>query len=243
MKAQKILEEFGELNEVRMKPENMVYFKSTSSLMDDKLIVNMLAQTPERAYNDRDVYLKISLKNEDGSVEAYKPMTTWIKGEEAIELGLMLAEAGNKSLEYNRCQVYETIEILAARSGMSKGIFDKVTITRKSDEQPNNYGAGYYYFDFVYHSKTNKEEPWTTRMINDVVIYWSPFEDEYKKQLKNYVENLPYELVGWSWEIDIRDAFERWSRKMKKEQESQKGAEKSAVEFPIEVELNKEKGK
>lgn len=224
-KVEKILQV---LDEVRYEPEEMITF--TSSAVDDfekshQLKIDILAQTPERSYEDRNVYLEIevgqpdeeSLPDKKNSVKHKTAQaSTWINGEAAVELGLLLIEAGNKALGFNRLHAYEIIELLAAKSEISKGKFSKISIIRNSTEEPANYGPGFYYFDFIYHPAKGVAS-YEGRHIKDVVVYWSPTKKDYKKQLNVYAGDLPVEFVGWDWKTDIFEPFERWSEKMNQE--------------------------
>lgn len=192
------------LNEVREEPEKTRTFQSSENLLSDKLQVKAIGQNVERSYEDRDVYINITLSMNE--------IQTWIKGEESIELGKMLIEAGNDSLRYNRNQAYEIIQLLAAKEGIAKGEYSRLVITKKSDETPVNYGPGFHYYDLLYVSTTDM----SSRLIPDVVIYWSPFEDEYDKQIEMYSSNLPVDTIGWSFQ-EIKDKFEDF---VKQSQES-----------------------
>lgn len=181
------------LNEFHQKPEQTRTFSSSENLLSDKLRVEMIGQNVERSYNDRDVYIKIELSMTE--------IQTWIKGEEAIQLGEQLIQAGNDALEFNRKNAYEIIEILAALNGVKNGKYSRLIITKKSNERPFNYGPGFYYYDLLYVSNNSEE----SRLIKDVVIYWSPFVDEFDKQMLYYSGGLPVDTIDWSYEEIKRD--------------------------------------
>lgn len=218
-KAERILKV---LDEVRYDPEETITF--ISSAIDDfeksyQLKINILAQTPERSYEDRDVFLEIEVGPQNEPLPGDKisgkgtQASTWINGESAIELGTLLIEAGNKSLGFNRLHAYEVIELLAAKSEISKGKFSKVSIIRKGTERPSNYGPGFYYFDFIYHPAKGVAK-YEGRHIKDVVVYWSPTKKDYNKQLKVYTSDLPVEFIGWDWKTDIFEPFQVFAKKM-----------------------------
>jgi hypothetical protein len=48
-----------------------------------------------------------------------------------------------------------------------------------------------------------------SRLIKDVVIYWSPFEEDFNNQLQRYSGGLRTDLIGWSFE-EIRDEFNKF---------------------------------
>ncbi|MHA1766137.1 MAG: hypothetical protein ACTSVK_07730 [Promethearchaeota archaeon] len=212
-KAKEIL---NQINEVRFEPEEFIEFKTPKDLFDMEFEVKLLPQHPERSYEDRNVYVemkRISKKKESNSNASLVEMNTsfWLNGELAIELGNKFVEAGNRALGNNRLQAYETIQLLAARNEAKEGKFIKVIIERVSDEMPIGYGAGFYYFNLTYIA----EDDLDTRRIKDFVIYWSPFENEYKEQLKNMHQGLPVENFGWDWQRDIKEPFDRWAEGMK----------------------------
>lgn len=205
------------LNEYYQEPERIKLWTSSNSLLDNSLKINMRALQPERSYEDRDLYIEIWMENNEKDKETYysnpdEKITTWLKGEEAIQLGKDLIEIGNKSLEYNRKQTYETIELLAAKDKISKGLISKLIITKKSDKYLANHGEGFCYYNLLYVGRNDL----MSRYIEDVIIYWSPFEEEFKKQIQNYSNGIPVEMIGWNWE-DIRDKFNKDMEKMNKE--------------------------
>ena len=206
------------INEVRYKPETKLHFKSNSDILDNSLEVELIGLHPERSYEDRDVFVKIKNINKSPGEIQYNPEEgMWLKGEDAIELGLNFIEAGNASLDSNRIWAYEIIQLLGAQRDLNKGIYEKLIIIRRSEEKPEGYGDGFYYFDFFYKGR-DPEKSWEDRLIKDVVVYWSPREDEFKKQIEHYASNIPVEYVDWDWKYNIKEPFDRWEAKMNKVQ-------------------------
>jgi hypothetical protein len=119
----------------------------------------------------------------------------------------MLIDAGNSALEFNRENAYEIIELLAAKEGIYKNLYSRLIITKKSDEVPTNYGHGFKYYDLLYVSNTEME----SRLIQNVVIYFSPFEEEFNKQIRNYAGYLKTDLIGFTYK-EIKDNFEKEQR-------------------------------
>ena len=205
------------LNEVLQTWEKERIFSSKKNLLDNYLYVKMKSLNPERSYEDRDVYLEIVLKNDSDSEvktsDVDNMITTWLTGEDAIKFGTELVEAGNDSLEKNRLQTYETLEILSALNGVHKGKFSRLIITKKGEGTPENYGSGYYYYDLLYVSNSDLE----SRLIKNVIIHWSPFEEEFEKQINTYSAGIiPVDKIDWSWE-EIKEKFDRQMKQMEED--------------------------
>ncbi|RLA81306.1 MAG: hypothetical protein DRG78_09435 [Epsilonproteobacteria bacterium] len=195
------------VNEARLSKEVKRNFIFSPSLFPDTILkISTTALNPERAYNDRDVYFELLFKSDKDS-DLYN-FNTWITGEKCIELGMILIESGNDALNRSRLSNYETIELLAASSEANRNRYKSVIITKQSDEQPENYGGGFHYYDIYYKA----DDDLYSRKINDVVIHWSPFEKEFKEQLKKYTFGLEYKLVNFSYD-EVKAAFDKF-RKM-----------------------------
>jgi len=175
---------------------------------DDKLSIKAIAQNPERSYEDREVYTEFNFSKKplDGKI-INNQYSTWLTGEKSIELGTMLIEAGNDALTRSRLKNYETIELLAAANSAQRGLYKEVIITRQNDETPNDYGPGFYYYTFYYKA----DDDLYSRKIKDVVYYFSPFKDEFNKQIKNFTFGIPYKLVNFSYDL-IKSKFDKSSK-------------------------------
>jgi len=197
------------LNEVLQNGEIKKLFRSKESILDNVLVIETIGQNPERSYEDRDVYIKISLENTKQNSQVThggvgNDIQTWLTGEDAIRLGKQFIDSGSQALEKNREQAYEIIELLAAKNGVYKGDYIKLVITKNSNITPQNYGEGFCYYDLLYVGRNDL----MSRHIKNVVIYWSPFKEEFDKQLHGYSCGLSVDMINWTWE-EIKETFDK----------------------------------
>ena len=197
------------LNEFKQNAERKWTFKSKESLLDNILNVITIGQNVERSYEDREVFTEIWLEHtkENPSVThggVDNKITTWLRGEDAIKLGQQFINSGNEALENNRNNAYEIIQLLGAKEDINRGKYSRLIITKKLNIRPPNHGEGFYYYDLLYVSNNDM----SSRLIEDVVIYWSPFEDEFNEQLKHYSNGLAVDKIGWSFK-QIKDDFDK----------------------------------
>jgi len=197
------------LNEVLQNGEIKMLFRSKENILDNVLVIETIGQNPERSYEDRDVYIKISLENTKqnpqvthGGVD--NDIQTWLTGEDAIRLGKQFIDSGSQALKKNREQAYEIIELLAAKNSVYKGDYIKLVITKNSNITPQNYGEGFCYYDLLYVGRNDL----MSRHIKNVVIYWSPFKEEFDKQLFRYSNGLGVDMINWTWE-EIKETFDK----------------------------------
>jgi len=197
------------LNEVLQKGEITSVFRSKENLLDNVLVIETIGQNPERSYEDRNVYIKIYMENiksnsqlNHGGVD--NEIQTWLRGEDAIQLGTQLIKSGDQALEKNRKQAYETIELLAAKEGVNRCDYIKLIITKTQSQPPSNYGEGFCYYDLLYVGRNDL----MSRHIKNVVISWSPFKEEFDKQLLRYSNGLGVDMINWTWE-EIKETFDK----------------------------------
>jgi len=127
--------------------------------------------TPERSYEDRDVYFRFS---ESG----------WLRGEDAIALGQLLVKHGTNALMANMIQHQHIHHISNVTRWLKEGRIEKVHM-KMVDENPVNYGRGFRTYLVIPLWKNGMAPKYQEDFSFETVIYWSPLEEDYKKQLES----------------------------------------------------------
>lgn len=183
-----------------MPEEEFIY---NDSLFNTKLSIKMKGNGVERSYEDRSVYLNLNFsdENKDSKLKHKEvvDLTTWINGEDAIRLGQMLIKHGVYSLESNMVNHQKIHHYNQLDRFLREDRIEKVVITKTSPEA-EGYGSGFMIFDIKPVWKEGKAPEYQEDFEFNDVIYFSPFEEEFKKQLEEFggIENV--EFVNYSWE-------------------------------------------
>jgi hypothetical protein len=185
------------LEEKLLRPQTVVEgeLKRTKLVFHNNLFerdfnVEIVAQHPERSYEDRSVFCDFNGKTE------------WLNAEQALELGKALIEHGTKAFEMNMIQHQLIHHKSQLERFLKKGRVAKTVLTLVS-KTADYHGNGFYIFEIRPEWVEGKEPKYQKDFHYEEVIYFSPFEDEYKNQLKQYGHNV--EFVGYDREHEVAD--------------------------------------
>jgi hypothetical protein len=160
-----------------------------NTLNEEKYIFEVYGQTVDRSYEDRDVYFRFS---EHG----------WLRGEDAIKLGQALIKHGTNALIANMINHQAIHEQSCFKRLLAEGRVQKVTM-KVVDEHPANYGSGFRTYLVKPEWVSDKAPQYQEDFQFEVVIYWSPFEDEYKKQIQQWGGDLVV-FEGYDREAELK---------------------------------------
>ncbi len=149
-------------------------FVSSKDILDNGLEIVMEGQTVDRSMEDRDVYLMIN--NRD---------TVWLRGEEAIELGMMLIKHGNRALTANMLN-HQHIHMYRRLKDYLREERIETVIMEMVDEKPANHGSGFRTYSVTPTWIKGMEPMYDEKFNFETVIYWSPFERDFKEQLEKW---------------------------------------------------------
>ena len=174
---------------------------------DNKLRIEVLGQTPERTIEDRAVYLSLKTfnSNKDKKTVSRTELNSsfWIDGEEAIELGEMLIRQGRFALNANRIQWQALwykgrLEQYIREDRISKILIELI------DENPVNFGEGFHTFNIKPIWKKYKAPEYLEDFNYDVVIYFSPFDNDFKKQMESLTGGVPYKFINYNYDEEVK---------------------------------------
>jgi len=169
-----------------------------SCLSDDsKLTFEIKGLNHERSYEDRDVFLNI--KGDDGNIN----ITTWIRGESAIDLGLKLIEHGKFALESNMINHQLIHKVREFKKYLEEDRVEEVEF-KLIDSSPVNYGDGFKKFKITPYWIEGKQPEYADDFSFEHIIYWSPFEDKYADQLDYYTHGCSYSFIGYDRELEVK---------------------------------------
>jgi len=168
------------------------FFQSEFNLSGKIVKFEICGQTVDRCFEDRSVYLNIN-----------ETIVGWLKGEDAIKLGQMLINHGQKALIANMINHQHIHMYSILMRYLSKDIVEKV-IMEVVDENPANYGSGFRTYKVSCVWKENKEPEFDKDFCFETVVYWSPFEKEFKDQIERWGgEKLIIQGYDREKELDI----------------------------------------
>lgn len=166
--------------------------------------------TGERSYEDRDVILRVSsttpIIERAGAVSignTVPEFQTWLRGEDAIELGLKLVEHGKFALE--SCIInHQAIHVFRNyQNYLSEGRVEEVRFEMINDNPPN-YGDGFRLFKITPIWNEGMAPEYNENFTLEKVIYWSPFPEEYADQLDVYTRGTSYSFEGYDHDAEVR---------------------------------------
>lgn len=164
------------------------------------------ALTPERSYEDRDVF--ISSENLDFNI--------WLRGEDAITLGQLLIEHGQKALLANMIQHQHIHHINILKRYISEDRVEKLIYEVIDDSVPN-YGRGWRLHNLYPIWKEGKAPEYDEDFSFETAIYWSPFDNEFNDQKKIF--GVPSEILNYDREQDLKE-FEEEMKALEDNQET-----------------------
>ena len=168
-----------------------------SNLFDEsRLTFEIKGLSPERSYEDRDVYLNIKSDAENVNV------TTWIRGENAIDLGMKLIEHGKFALESNMINHQLIHSKNQFKKYLDEGIVEEVEFT-VIDQNPPNYGEGFRLYRIKPYWVEGMAPEYNENFEFECVIYWSTFDDKYADQLDYYTHGCSYSMIGYDRELEL----------------------------------------
>lgn len=181
------------------KQEKMEVFEVMDEMVvsgpDVPIRFEIQGQSGERSYEDRSVYFNM-MRGEEHL------LTTWINGENAIELGMMLINAGKFALEANMINHQAIHQNNAYQRYLEEGRIEEVFFFMV-DENPANYGSGFRTYLIKPRWVEGKAPQFDKDFQFEKVIYWSPFAQEYADQLDYYTKGLPYTFDGYDREEEV----------------------------------------
>ena len=163
---------------------------------EDQLTFEIKGLTNERSYEDRDVFLNI--KSGDNSI-----ITSWIRGEDAIDLGMKLIEHGKFALESNMINHQSIHMTRQFKLYLDEDRIEEVEFIM-IDPSPVNYGDGFKTFLIKPHWVEGMAPKYDENFELKTVIYWSPFTPEYLDMLDYYTNGCSYSFVGYNHDDEVK---------------------------------------
>ena len=176
-----------------------------SGLSGGYLQFGILGQTVERSYEDRSVYLEISNPELPDDILVHG----WLNGEDAVRLGQAFIAQGLFALE--ACRINH--QLIHEQNRLMKWISEgKVASLNFEviDNKPANFGDGFRTFKITPVWKGEAAEFYSTFSL-ETVIYWSPFEDDFRKQIKYW--QVPIKFVGYDHDTEVK----KWRTQIQEE--------------------------
>ena len=177
--------------------------------MEDKATISfeVMGQTPDRTLEDRSVYFNVHTEHTEaeGSEISRDPVNfnMWFDGEEAIRLGQMLIKQGSFALEANITRHHQYVMSTVLKDFILSGIV-KELVFKNINVNPVNYGGGFAHFEITPVWKEGKTPEYYDDFSYEEVIYFSPFKDEYEKQIKRYTYGkCDYSFVDYDYEKSV----------------------------------------
>lgn len=180
-------------------PQRLEYL---SGLSENKVAFTVYGQTVERSYEDRTVFFCMAVSDD----ERDRAVLSYLNAEDAIELGQALIEHGRKAMLANMINHQHTHHVDQFKRYRDEGRIDEVILT-VIDDNPPNYGEGYKMFSVVPIFKPGMTPEYNEGFSYETVIYFSPFEKEYKKQLEFFGENVRFQ--GYNREKEVNSFYNR----------------------------------
>lgn len=192
----------------RKKEEMDKFTKQGSILFENSFLeINIQGLNVERSYEDRDVFIEI--RNE--KLDNY---TTWMKGEDAIELGQMLIKHGTFALQSNMINHQKIHSYNTLKKYMDDNIVKYINLTMV-DDKPVNYGTGFCEFEIKPDFYEGKEPIYQKNFkFNDVIYFGTYFKDDFIKSLKDFGGNE--KVIFHNYENKFIDEVENNKRKREK---------------------------
>jgi len=179
-------------------------FKYHNTLFDTSLKINIKGLPVERSYEDRSVYLNLTY-NDKEKIE----FTTWLNGEDAIKLGQILIKHGLYSLESNMINHQKIHHYNQLKSFFNEDRIDKIILTNINNVTTEYTGR--YTFNIKPIWKKDKAPKYNEDFNFDDNIYFSPFEKEFKAQLKEFGGINNIEFTNYNWENEV-EKFKNFSK-------------------------------
>jgi hypothetical protein len=166
-------------------------FISKEPLSEKQFEMTIYGQTVERSMEDRSVYIRVN-----------DNMATWLRGEDAIELGQMLIKHGNRALTANRIN-HQHIHMRRRLETHINAERIHQVIMEVTDEYPDNYGRGFKTYRVTPVWKEGMAPKYEEDFSFETIVYWSPFEKEFKAQLEKWGGDKVL-LLGYDREEELK---------------------------------------
>lgn len=149
-------------------------------LFENSITFELQGQNVDRSYEDRSVYFKVGHDDEDC-------ITEWLKGEDAITLGMALIKHGQFALKANMInhQLIHATRQLKKYVADGRVWFLKFTVV---DENPVNYGRGHRTYQVKPIWRRGQAPEYSEDFQLETVVYWSPNDDEFTKQVERWTD-------------------------------------------------------
>lgn len=205
--------------------EETVVFEN--DLMETVNSFTVEGQKPDRSIEDRDVYFSWSKVDNKKMFEEVRLLTDWLKAEDAIVLGELLIKHGRKALVANMVHhqlrwAYDKLKKWIRKGKVKSLIFTAI------DEHPADYGDGHVMFDIKPVWKKGKSPKFYDDFHFEMVIYWSPLDGEFSKQIKKW--KVPIQFIGYDHDEEV-SKFKEWAKQY--EDDADMDYEDDASEYDI----------
>lgn len=161
-----------------------------NELFENETTIEVHGQTVDRSFEDRDVYFNIDRNS------------GWLNGEQAIELGQALIKHGTRALIANMINHQHSNRVSKLRKFISEDRVKEV-IMSVVDEHPVNYGDGFKTYLVTPVWIENMAPKYEEDFSFETVVYWSPFEEEFAKQINSWGGNVQF--VGYDREKELKE--------------------------------------
>jgi hypothetical protein len=158
-----------------------------NSLTESDYAFTVYGQTVDRSYEDRDVFFSFATRG-------------WLRGEDAIALGQLLIKHGARALNANMINHQLIHNQNEMNRFLQEGRVAKVTLA-VVDEKPANHGSEFRTFLIQPTWHEGKAPEYEEDFAYERVIYFSPFDEEFSKQVARFGENV--EFVGYDHEAAV----------------------------------------
>ena len=167
----------------------------------------IMGQTNERSFEDREVYFRITsdprVVSEGGLTYGEDvDVSMWLRAENAIEFGLKLIEHGKFAMESNMIN-HQAIHVFGQfLEFLDEDRIEEVEFTM-IDDSPANHGDGFKTFNIKPYWKEGQAPLYQEDFTFERVIYWSMFEDDYADQLDYYTHGCSYSFIGYDHDREV----------------------------------------
>lgn len=161
-----------------------------NSLFGDKYQFTVYGQTGGRSYEDREVYFEFTPRG-------------WLRGEDAIALGQALVKHGTKALISNMVNHQAIHQHNCFKRWLAEERIANVNMS-VVDDHPHNYGSGFRLYLINLEWVEGKAPKYQEDFQFEKVIYWSPFDAEYQKQLQSWGGAI-VEIHGYDREKELAE--------------------------------------
>jgi hypothetical protein len=181
-------------------PEEVTFDRTWN---DQPLKFTIHGMTPDRTYEDRDVYFESNCTGMS------------MRAEDAITLGTKLIEHGRRAMLANMYQHQHIHHVNQLKRFIREERVEKLIFT-VTDEHPANHGSGWRLHTVTPVWVEGKAPRYNEDFEFETIVYWSPFKKEFEHQLAEW--KVPVEIANYDREQDVANfqkAVEEFSETQK----------------------------